>query len=160
MQVSLRASMEGVAVVGFELDGRVSEAMELLAPEQRHYSWAAGVWRNELWDQLNPAMHDPHRGLLGRRGAVWMDFHSAAWMRSILITENGALPPPWTVTHLRDPLTLVQMASTVEKDIFRVPDTSAAGLDPASPLHQAVEQAMLVQAAFRALRLHRKSFPT
>lgn len=159
MQISLRATTDGVAILGFDLDGRVHEAIELLAPEQRRYTWPPAADGIQLRYELFDAMHDPHRGLLGRRGSVWADESSFRFLWEWLHVGAMPLSLPWEPRQKRDPLTLIAMAELVGKDSFRVPDTSGCGLVPNNPLHQAVEQAMLIQAAYRSLRLHRQAFP-
>jgi hypothetical protein len=159
MQVSIRRTPgttpeeSTLAVVAFEF-GSVKDPHELLQDEAR---WR--VWRvpyphdNRTARELAGALMDKHRGFLGRRGCLWVNDHDLSMLR-VLTTPNVAIP--WEESQVMCPATLLWAARRVPQAHFRAP--APQGLEPGNALHDAVQQAVLLQAAFRALSLH-KDFP-
>lgn len=154
MQVSIRAIPTSdftfsIGLVAFEF-GSVRDPHEILQDPQRFRVWhVATETRENIADELRFALVDPHRGMLGRRGSLWMpdDTHAALSM----LYPHRALP--WSRQQEMDPATLLWAARRVPKVNFRVP--LAPGLQVGNVLHEVVQQTVLLQAAFRALALNK-----
>jgi hypothetical protein len=158
MQVSVRrtpgATPEDstLALVAFEF-GVVRDPHEFLQDEARTRTWdVTHANMAEVAKDLRVALMDKHRGLLGRRGNLWVSDHDAALLRVLL-----AFDPPWEPKQVMCPTTLLWVAKRVPEVHFRVPAIS--GLVAGNALHEAVQQAVILQGAFRALSLN-KDFRT
>jgi hypothetical protein len=154
MQVSVRRVKGAtpddstLAIVAFEF-GVVREPHEFLQDEARIRAWDVGPeTKDRVVSELRIALMDKHRGLLGRRGNLWVDEHDAAMLRVLTGWET-----PWETKQVMDPATLLWAARRVPAANFRVP--AATGLSPDNALHQAIQQAVLLQGAFRALSLNK-----
>lgn len=147
MQVSVRRSGGAIALVAFEF-GVVRAPHELLQDVSRVRVWRTND-RGALAKELRVALMDKHRGLLGRRGNLWSDPFTYEHLRG-LFEEDSA---PWERKQELDPGTVLWLARRAPPARFRVP--SFPGLNPGEPLHDAVQQAVLIQGAFRALSLKR-----
>lgn len=154
MQVSLviKAAGPGVlhlGLVAFEF-GVVLDPHEVLQDVGRFRSWELSVGQTDLRvaAELHTALMDRHRGLLGRRGYLW-----ASGDQLRLLETGRGRPVPWTSAQVRCPATLVWAAKRVPSVHYRVPASNS--LTPASALHAAVQQAVLLQGAFRALDLNK-----
>lgn len=158
MQVSVRRAQgptpedSVLALVAFEF-GVVRDPHEFLQDESRHRIWDVGPEnKDRVAQELRVALMDKHRGLLGRRGSLWVSTHDESMLRVLL---NWDLP--WVEKQVMCPSTLLWTARRVPAVNFRVPAFSE--LNPGNALHDAVQQAVLLQGAFRALELN-KDFRT
>lgn len=153
MQVSLRiGEIDGVrtaAFVGFEF-GTVKDPHELLQDETRIRLVPTHLWAPTELDDLVAAMLDPHRGLLGRRGNLWIDPPTRAMLAHKFADWKGERA--W-FDQILDPASMLWVARRIPDHHFRVP--ALVGLTDGHPLHDAVQQSVLLQAAGRALKLHR-----
>ncbi len=155
MQVSLvvKTGAPGVlhlGLIAFEF-GLVLDPHEMLQDEARHRSWKWDYHRetsDRVETELAVALVDRHRGLLGRRGYLWADNSQLE-----LLDSGRGHPVPWTPKQVMNPSTLVWAARRVPSVHYRVPMT--VSLSPDSVLHDAVQQAVLLQGAFRALDLNK-----
>lgn len=94
---------------------------------------------------------------LGKRGGVWAkppSFDLRILRGHYQIYGEPDLALPWSGAQEYDLRTLLWGAKKVQGAHFRVPDMSGAGLTAHFALHDAVRQAVVAQAAFRALGLH------
>lgn len=158
MQVSVRrikgATPEEstLAIVAFEF-GTVRHPHEFLQDEPRFRVWNVDRENSErVAQELRAALMDKHRGLLGRRGNLWVNAHDHAILRVLT-----GFDPPWDEKQVMDPATLLWTAKRVPEVHFRVPAVS--GITAGDALHEAVQQAVILQAAFRAMSLN-KDFRT
>lgn len=154
MQVSVRRTPgptpedSTLSIVAFEF-GVVRDPHEFLQDEARHRTWSVGPESQErVAQELRVALMDQHRGLLGRRGNLWVGDHDAAMLRTLLRWDA-----PWEEKQVMSPATLLWTARRVPEAHFRVP--AIPGLVAGNALHEAVQQAVLLQGAFRALSLNK-----
>lgn len=91
---------------------------------------------------------------LGKRGGVWAKPPSfdLRILRGHYLAREVDLP--WSGAQEYDLRSLLWAAKKVHAAHFRVPDMSSVGLVAHFALHDAVRQAVVAQAAFRALGLH------
>lgn len=158
MQVSVRRTPgptpedSTLALVAFEF-GVVRDPHEFLQDEARTRVWdVTAESRVQVTRELGVALMDKHRGLLGRRGNLWINAHDIAMLRVLMDWEA-----PWEDKQVMCPTTLLWAAKRVPEVHFRVP--AVAGVTAGNALHEAVQQAVLLQGAFRALSLN-KDFRT
>lgn len=88
---------------------------------------------------------------LGTRGALWA---KPPQFDLRIISEAYALAGlerPWHYRHERDLRTMLYLAKQVPLTGFKAPDISGARLLDHYALHDAVQQAVVAQAAFRSL---------
>lgn len=158
MQVSVRRVRgptpedSTLALVAFEF-GVVRDPHEFLQDEARTRVWDVSHENKDVVaKELRTALMDKHRGLLGRRGNLWVNAHDLAMLRVLLSFDE-----PWEEKQVMCPGTLLWTAKRVPEVHFRVPTVS--GITAGVALHEAVQQAVLLQGAFRALSLN-KDFRT
>lgn len=153
MQVSIRVTpgspgVVNIGLVAFEF-GSVVDPHEMLQDEPRFRQWELSPESaDRVTKELHTALMDKHRGLLGRRGSVWI----AAGQLGLLESHLTWIAP-WDEKQVMCPATLLWIAKRVPEADYRVP--ALAGLAAGNALHEAVQQAVLLQGAFRALRLNR-----
>lgn len=154
MQVSVRRTQgptpedSVLALVAFEF-GVVRDPHEFLQDEARFRTWEVGPEsKDRVARELRVALMDKHRGLLGRRGNLWISTHDESMLRVLL---NWDLP--WEEKQVMCPSTLVWAARRVPSVNYRVP--ALVGLTAGNALHEAVQQAVLLQGAFRAFELNK-----
>lgn len=154
MQVSLRVThgptpeVWNLGLVAFEFSG-VRDPHEMLQDEPRFRQWeVAPENRDRIAGELRTALMDSHRGLLNRRGALWAIDSQLAPLRVLTGWQE-----PWEAKQVMCPSTLLWAARRVPAVHFRVPAIS--GLTVGNALHEAVQQAVLLQGAFRALTLNK-----
>lgn len=149
MQVSIYVErgepIISVGFVAFEF-GSIRDPHEFLQDEARCKNWVLGP---NTYEAVCDILMDKHRGLLNRRGFLWASPED-------LRTLRGLGPPAWDPKQELDPATLIWAARRVPSANFRVPPV--LGLDPKNSLHSAIQQAVLLQGALRALCLHRDYF--
>lgn len=160
MQVSVRwpkgpmADSE-IALVAFEF-GVVRDPHEFLQDEARVRVWSVAPENLvRVVQDLHTALMDKHRGLLGRRGNLWISPIDLFHLRALF--EGCDQPLSWEAKQIMDPATLLWAAKRVPEVHFRVP--AIAGITAGNALHEAVQQAVLLQGAFRAMSLN-KDFRT
>jgi hypothetical protein len=144
-----------IALVAFEF-GVVRDPHEFLQDEARTRVWT--ITRDnspQVVRDMQTALMDKHRGLLGRRGNLWISPVDLFILRNLFV--GVATPPPWESKQVMDPATLLWTAKRVPEVHYRVPAIS--GITAGNALHEAVQQAVLLQGAFRALSLN-KDFRT
>jgi hypothetical protein len=168
-----------LSAVAFELNGTVLEPHELLQYDDRWFDacilpyaggsetsnmafWAgaearAAKARIEVQPQVEIA--DALRRFaafvqrwLGKRGCMWAKppQFDLRVLRGNYGWE-GFTPTPWHFSQEKDLGSLVWAARKVPRVNFKVPDMGGAGLIKHYALHDAVEQAVVAQAAFRSL---------
>lgn len=154
MQVSVRRTAGAtpeestLALVAFEF-GVVRDPHEFLQDEARTRVWQVNAENKAaVARELRVALMDKHRGLLGRRGNLWVSAHDHAMLRALTDWE-----PPWEERQVMCPTTMLWIAKRVPEVHYRVP--AAPGLSSGDALHQAVQQATLLQGAFRAFSLNK-----
>lgn len=88
---------------------------------------------------------------LGKRGKIWAKppQYDLRLLRDAY--ELAGIDCPWHYSHEHDVRTLLYVARQVPLSGFKAPDVSGARLLPHYALHDAVEQAVICQAAFRSL---------
>lgn len=170
-----------VSAIAFELNGKVQDPHELLQYEDRWFDAVIRPYPTghedartmQWWASDEPAAAKklldarPQEALtsalmrfsafarhwLGKRGGVWAKPPQFD-LRILRATyEAFGYPAPWHYRQEHDLRTLVWVARKVPQVYFQVPSTAGAGLVPHYGLHDAVEQAVLAQAAHRALTL-------
>lgn len=152
MHVSIRIKSAGpevlrLGLVAFEF-GKVLDPHEALQDTKSCRQWEITPENvDRVSKEIGVTLMDRHRGLLGRRSMVWADDRQLALLR-----ERLGWITPWEADQVRDPTTLVWVAKRVPSVHYRVP--AAASLSAGSVLHEAVQQTVLLQGAFRALDLH------
>jgi hypothetical protein len=161
MQVSIRitrgATLDvwNIGLVAFEF-GVVKDPHELLQDEPRFRQWEYAVESaDRVLRELRTSLMDAHRGLLGRRGNLWGANLQLAQLARM--HRNAVMPIPWEVKQELCPTTLLWAARRIPPGTFRVP--AAVGLEEGNALHEAIQQAVLLQAASRSLSLN-KDFRT
>lgn len=89
---------------------------------------------------------------LGKRGCMWAKppQFDLRILRGNYNAES-VYDAPWHYSQEKDLTTLLWMARKVPRVNFRVPDMSGAGLVKHYALHDAVQQAIVAQAAYRSL---------
>jgi hypothetical protein len=156
MQVSVRRAAGAtpedstLAIVAFEF-GVVRDPHEFLQDEARTRVWEVSHANKEVVArELRVSLMDKHRGLLGRRGNLWMSAHDHALLRVLT-----GFDPPWEEKQVMCPSTMLWIAKRVPAIHFRVPAATSLAATPGNALHEAVMQATLLQAAFRAFELNK-----
>lgn len=153
MQVSIRITYPApeeihIGLVAFEF-GAVKDPHELLQDETKIRTWELTHSNmGQIDRELGVALMDPHRGLLGKRGYVWAERDQLTGLES-----GTGRPTPWTEAQIMSPSTLLWLAKRVPRAYFRAP--APVSLTPGNALHDAVQQTVLLQAAFRALSLNK-----
>lgn len=170
-----------LSAVAFELTGDVREPHELLQFEERsldlHVADTSGLSTDieAPWGEVGSNAADVRRSVFakrsvgrtqafeqlfdfcvrwtGKRGGVWPrrreDMHRVSQDLCMYVGRC-----PWKVDDVYDARTLVMLAQKVPAAHFRAPDMRQSGLRKLHALHECVTQAVIVQAAFRALVEH------
>lgn len=88
---------------------------------------------------------------LGKRGKMWAKppQYDLRLLRDAF--DLAGIPAPWHYSQEHDVRTLLYVARHVPLTAFKAPDVSGAKLLAHYALHDAVEQAVICQAAFRSL---------
>jgi DNA polymerase III epsilon subunit-like protein len=88
---------------------------------------------------------------LGTRGKLWAKPPQYDLRLLSDAYELAGIERPWHYSHEHDLRTLLYAAKQVPLSGFKAPDIAGAKLVPHYALHDAVEQAVICQAAFRSL---------
>ena len=169
----------GLAIVGFELNGDVQEVHELLQYTQRCFYWRidAGItrlsdyqseraatlhWAHPVEDlrdvllRLAGILTAPRRGLLMKRGRLWANpaGEELRWLRGLY--EDEGLDVPWEREQELDYRTIFWAGNKVPPAYMKAPEIPEDLCDGYA-LHDAATQVVVLQAAYRALMLHRVS---
>lgn len=168
-----------IGAVGFDFNERVLEAHELLQMEDRCFNMRVANYAGSREEDGNRAFWaDPAQaealaaiqrmeevGLpivlaklskfliewLGKRGKLWAkppQFDLRVIADAYLL---AGMELPWHYSHEHDLRTMLYMAKQVPLTGFRAPAISSAKLVDHFALHDAVQQAVIAQAAFRSL---------
>lgn len=161
-----------LSAVAFELSGDVREVHELLQFEERWLDMNVVFPQTWFMDCESPEdsavgacvsskpalqtvkafeqLFDFCKRWMGKRGAVWprsnRDLISVGTGLSYFVGDR-----PWNDEQLFDPQTLLMLAQRVPRRLFRAPRMNSIGLSPNHALHACAAQAVVLQAAFRAL---------
>jgi hypothetical protein len=167
-----------ISAVAFELNGTVLEPHELLQYDDRWfdacitpYYGARDQSNIDFWNSpaaapaaariaLQPAAQIDDAltrfnafvgRWLGKRGFVWAKPPSMDLRILRGAYREAKIEKPWRNGQEKDLTTLIWAARKVPKTNFKIPSLAGAGLVPHYALHDAVEQAVVAQAAFRSL---------
>jgi len=175
---SVGTDIYSIGVVAFELDGTVQEPHELLQYNQRCYHWRVaaspaheGAFGSQRalddWAQaqkvdittalraLDVVLNTPRRGLLLKRGRIWASPKGVGLEPLRRAYRVLGIPQPWEERQELDYRTLFWAGNKVPDSYVRAPDLSEADLIEGHALHDAACQVVVLQAAYRALMLHR-----
>lgn len=169
-----------LSAVAFELNGGVCEPHELLQHEDRWFDATIAPYNgtrdadNEaFWAKAEqaaalarirerPPVYIGHaleqfskfvKSVLGKRGKMWA---LPPQFDLRIVRGNYKFTPfevPWHYSQEHDLRTLLWTAAKVPQPNFRAPDMTDKGLLKHFGLHDAARQAVLAQAAYRALTL-------
>lgn len=167
----------GIAIVGFELNGDVQEVHELLQYTQRCFYWRVNAgaslssyyasdraallhWahpvegEHDILQKLAGILTAPRRGLLMKRGRLWANpaGEELRWLRGRY--EKCGLNAPWDLTQELDYRTMFWAGNKVPPAYMKTPEIPE-DLCEGYALHDAATQIVILQAAYRALMLHR-----
>jgi len=173
------ARITQIGAVAFDFNEGVLEAHELLQMDDRCFNAALLPYEGATQDAgamkfwADPAQAEalaeikrmPHVGVdaalseFTKFCSTWLRSRGKMWAKPPqfdlrIIRETYALrgtDHPWAYNQEHDLRTLMFLAKQVPMVNFKVPDVSEAKLIPHFALHDAVEQAVLAQAAFRSL---------
>ena len=168
-----------LGAVGFDFNEGVLEVHELLQMEDRCFNMRVALYPGAVEEPSNVAFWlDPKQApahteimrmeehplpevltkfskflkeWLGTRGKLWA---KPPQFDLRLIDDAytlAGIPRPWEYRHEHDLRTLLYIARQVPLSGFKAPDVSNAKLVPHYALHDAVEQAVIAQAAYRSL---------
>lgn len=167
-----------ISAVAFELNGTVLEPHELMQYDDRWfdacilpYYGTVDARNAQFWQgpeaqqalqriEAQPQIHiDEALGRfsafvgrwLGKRGFMWAKPPSMDLRIIRGAYREAKLEKPWRNGQEKDLTTLIWAARKVPRTNFKVPVMAGAGLIPHYALHDAVEQAVVAQAAFRSL---------
>jgi hypothetical protein len=91
------------------------------------------------------------RAWLGTRGKMWAKPPQFDLRILREAFESAGIEAPWKYQHEHDLRTLLYIAKQVPLSGFKAPDNAGAKLVPHYALHDAVEQAIICQAAYQSL---------
>jgi hypothetical protein len=138
------------SAVAFELNGTVLEPHELLQHDDR---WLDPPTSCQV---MFPELID-----LKRFAARWMGVRGLVWAESGQILTDAAramadceIPPPWNPRQQMELRSAVWMAAKVARESFGIPAFDGVGLSD-KPLHIATRNAVILQAAYRAMLVAR-----
>jgi hypothetical protein len=92
---------------------------------------------------------------LGKRGKMWAlpPQFDLRIIRGNYAWAASHVPVPWHYSQEHDLRTLLWLATKLPQANFKAPSMEGKGLIPHFALHDAAKQAVLAQAAYRALTL-------
>jgi DNA polymerase III epsilon subunit-like protein len=168
-----------IGAVGFDFNEGVLEVHELLQMEDRCFNMRIAPYagateetgNHEFWDDPKqaPALTEIQRmdevplaevlakfskfmkGWLGTRGKVWAKPPQYDLRLISDAYDLAGIERPWHYRHEHDLRTLMYIARQVPLSGFKAPDVTHSKLIPHFALHDAVEQAVICQAAYRSL---------
>lgn len=177
------AQITQIGMVSFDFSYQVQEAVEILNNEDRwlnlyveDYQGSRDESNVKFWNA--PEQAEAKRGIdlatkiplttaldeisafvnsfLGKRANVWA-YPPAFDLRVLRAAyKRVGRECPWHWRQEACLRTLVWTADRVPRNKFKVPDISSQGLVPHNALHDAVEQTLIAQGAYRALLLQAK----